>query len=92
MRVCSFRDLTLASCQTFQEVLEPQFVLVLAWALGHVVKDVQTAEYLSGALETGIPAYLLPALITVSEGNAPPLTQTTSLLCPGGRWILHRYT
>ena len=50
----------------FQEVLEPQFVLVLAWALGHVVKDVQTAEYLSGALETGIPSYLLPSLISVS--------------------------
>lgn len=50
-------------------------MLVLAWALGHVVKDVQTAEYLSGALETGIPAYLLPALITVSKGNTSPLTQ-----------------
>ncbi|CAM9649365.1 unnamed protein product [Hapterophycus canaliculatus] len=48
-----------------KEVLEPQFVLVLAWALGHVVKDVQTAEYLSGALETGIPSYMLPALISL---------------------------
>ncbi|CAM9370968.1 unnamed protein product [Ectocarpus sp. 12 AP-2014] len=47
-----------------KEVLEPQFVLVLAWALGQVVKDVQTAEYLSGALETGIPPYMLPALIS----------------------------
>lgn len=50
---------------TVQEVLEPQFVLVLAWALGHVVKDVQTAEYLSGALEAGIPSSLLPSLISV---------------------------
>lgn len=50
---------------TIQEVLEPQFVLVLAWALGHVVKDVQTAEYLSGALEAGIPSSMLPALISV---------------------------
>lgn len=49
-----------------QEVLEPQFVLMLAWALGHVVKDVQTAEYLAGALETGIPSYMLPVLISVS--------------------------
>lgn len=48
-----------------QEVLEPQFVLVLAWALGDVVKDVQTAEYLAGALGTGIPASMLPALISV---------------------------
>eukprot|EP00904_Undaria_pinnatifida_P013206 jgi/Undpi1/9015/HiC_scaffold_26.g11475.m2 len=48
-----------------KEVLEPQFVLILAWALGSVVKDVQTAEYLSGALETGIQAYVLPAMISV---------------------------
>lgn len=50
---------------SLQEVLEPQFVLVLAWALGQVVKDVQTAEYLASALEAGIPAYLLPALVSV---------------------------
>lgn len=55
-----------------QEVLEPQFVLVLAWALGQVVKDVQTAEYLSGALETGIPPYMLPALISVSGPSLAP--------------------
>ncbi|CAM9153916.1 unnamed protein product, partial [Choristocarpus tenellus] len=47
------------------EVLEPQFVLVLAWALGRVVKEVQTAEYLAGALESGIHPALLPALISV---------------------------
>lgn len=53
-------------CSLFlQEVLEPQFVLVLAWALGQVVKDVQTAEYLASALEAGIPPYLLPALVSV---------------------------
>ncbi|CAM9348857.1 unnamed protein product [Ascophyllum nodosum] len=48
-----------------KEVLEPQFVLLLAWALGHVVKDVQTAEYLAGVLGTGIPPYMLPTLISV---------------------------
>lgn len=40
-------------------------MLVLAWALGSAVKDVQTGEYLAGALEAGIPYYMLPALITV---------------------------
>ena len=44
-------------------------MLILAWALGNVVKDVQTAEYLSGALETGIQAYILPALISVSSAR-----------------------
>lgn len=42
-------------------------MLVLAWALGHVVKDVQTAEYLAGALESGVPSYMLPALISVRQ-------------------------
>lgn len=55
---------------TIQEVLEPQFVLVLAWALGHVVKDVQTAEYLSGALEAGISSSMLPALISVRRASS----------------------
>lgn len=40
-------------------------MLVLAWALGDVVKDVQTAEYLAGALESGVAPYMLPALISV---------------------------
>lgn len=44
-------------------------MLILAWALGSVVKDVQTAEYLSGALETGIQAYVLPAMISVSSAS-----------------------
>lgn len=44
-------------------------MLILAWALGNVVKDVQTAEYLSGALETGIQAYMLPAMISVSSAR-----------------------
>lgn len=52
-----------------QEVLEPQFVLVLAWGLGHTLKDVQTAEYLAGVLEAGIPPYLLPALISVRQND-----------------------
>lgn len=52
-----------------QEVLEPQFVLVLAWGLGHTLKDVQTAEYLAGVLEAGIPPYLLPALISVRRDD-----------------------
>ncbi|CAM9275362.1 unnamed protein product [Scytosiphon promiscuus] len=70
MMVCGQGILTLPEAmetwmEGMKEVLEPQFVLVLAWALGHVVKDVQTAEYLSGALETGIPSYMLPALISV---------------------------
>ncbi|CAN0278917.1 unnamed protein product, partial [Phaeothamnion confervicola] len=48
-----------------KEVLEAQFVLVLAWALGQVVLEVGTATYLAGALEAGVPPSLLPALVAV---------------------------
>lgn len=53
-------------------------MLILAWALGNVVKDVQTAEYLSGALETGIQAYMLPAMISVGS------TRTSNPSSAGG--------
>jgi len=49
-----------------KDVLEPQFVLVLAWALGQVVSDVGTAEFLSSTLTSGyVSAPLLPALVSV---------------------------
>ncbi|CAM9993360.1 unnamed protein product [Discosporangium mesarthrocarpum] len=48
-----------------KEVLEPQFVLVLAWALGRVVREAQTAEFLARALEAGINPTLLPSLISI---------------------------
>ncbi|CAM9347964.1 unnamed protein product [Chrysoparadoxa australica] len=49
-----------------KDVLEPQFVLVLAWGLGTVVQEVQTAEYLAGALQSSdaVPPGLLPAIIS----------------------------
>jgi Na+/H+ antiporter NhaC len=46
-----------------KEVLEPMIILVLAWSLGSVIKDVGTAEFLASALQTGLPAWALPACI-----------------------------
>ena len=48
-----------------KEVLEPTFVLVLAWALGSVIADVGTADYLAGALQSGLPQWGLPALVSL---------------------------
>lgn len=62
-----------------QEVLEPQVVLLLAWALGHVVKDVQTAEYLAGVLGEGIPPYMLATLISVSRSREFCLSRSSTL-------------
>ena len=46
-----------------KEVLEPMIILVLAWSLGSVIKDVGTAEFLASALQAGLPAWALPACI-----------------------------
>lgn len=73
-----------------KEVLEPTFVLLLAWALGAVITDVGTAEFLASALQAGLPAWSLPALISLlcyaisfacgsSIGEIPTLTLTQSL-------------
>ena len=51
------------SCQLL--LLGPVFVLLLAWALGAVIADVGTAEFLASALQGGLPAWSLPALISV---------------------------
>mmetsp|Transcript_13118 Transcript_13118/g.28334 ORF Transcript_13118/g.28334 Transcript_13118/m.28334 type:complete len:630 (-) Transcript_13118:313-2202(-) len=48
-----------------KDVLEPCFVLLLAWALGEVVGLVRTADFLAGALHAGMPRWALPTLITV---------------------------
>ena len=45
-------------------MLEPTIVLVLAWALGAVIADVGTAEFLARALQAGLPAWALPALVS----------------------------
>eukprot|EP00755_Sulcionema_specki_P020387 Sspe_Gene.71816::Locus_42665_Transcript_1_2_Confidence_0.875_Length_2492::g.71816::m.71816 len=48
-----------------QEIIDPCIVLLLAWALGSVIDDVQTASYLSQGLRQGLPAHWLPCLSMV---------------------------
>jgi len=48
-----------------KEVLEPTVVLLLAWALGHVIADVGTANFLARALQAGLPAWGLGALVSL---------------------------
>ena len=40
-------------------------ILILAWSLGSVIKELGTAQYLVEALNGAIPAFLLPSLIFV---------------------------
>ena len=45
-----------------REVSEAMVILLLAWALGAVVSDLHTADYLSSLLGSWLPASLLPAV------------------------------
>ena len=48
-----------------KDVLEPTFVLLLAWALGDVIAQCKTADFLAGILNEGLPRWALPALIAI---------------------------
>jgi Na+/H+ antiporter NhaC len=48
-----------------KDVLEPTFVLLLAWSLGDVIGQVGTADFLAKVLHTGLPAWSFPALVAI---------------------------
>ncbi|KDO34980.1 hypothetical protein SPRG_01042 [Saprolegnia parasitica CBS 223.65] len=48
-----------------ENTLSPVLVLLLAWALGHVLLDLQAAAYLAPALGSTLPPRLLPSVVTV---------------------------
>jgi len=64
-QLLSLPDAMEAWSSGMKEVLEPAFILLLAWALGGVIEQVGTATYLAAALQGGLPAWLLPATISV---------------------------
>jgi len=64
-RLLSLGETMAAWTEGTKEVLEPTFVLLLAWALGAVISDVGTADYLATALQSGLPAWSLPGLISL---------------------------
>ena len=58
----TFNESLKAWLQGCEELVAPMIVLLLAWALGNVIHDVQVARYLSEALiEAGFSPGLLPA-------------------------------
>ena len=48
-----------------KDVLEPAFVLLLAWALGDVIGAVRTAEWIASALHGGMPRWALPPAVSL---------------------------
>jgi len=63
--VLSLDEAVQAWVEGMKDVLEPMFVLLLAWALGDVISHVQTADFLARALTDGLPRWSLPALVAV---------------------------
>jgi len=63
-KILNLQDAMTAWVEGAKDVLEPTLVLVLAWALGAVIADVGTADFLAGALQAGLPAWALPALVS----------------------------
>ncbi|KJE91119.1 hypothetical protein CAOG_02303 [Capsaspora owczarzaki ATCC 30864] len=48
-----------------REVVEPTMILVLAWALGDVINQLQTGRYLSQLIGTGINPIYLPTIVVL---------------------------
>lgn len=48
-----------------QNILQPVLILMLAWALGHVIRDVSVAEYLAHSVGSDLPPALLSVIISV---------------------------
>ena len=48
-----------------REVSEAVVILLLAWALGSIVNELRTADYLSSLLGSWLPSSLLPAVALV---------------------------
>ncbi|NND07629.1 MAG: Na+/H+ antiporter NhaC family protein [Saprospiraceae bacterium] len=49
----------------FKTMMPALIILTLAWALAHTTEELQTATFLSSALENAINPYLLPMLVFV---------------------------
>lgn len=43
-------------------------ILVLAWAIGAVIRDMETGKYLSSLVSLGVPTWMLPAMLFVLAG------------------------
>jgi len=60
-----------------KDVLEPIIVLLLAWALGDVISDLQTANFLVHLISGKFPVSLFPFLVTLLSFTVSFATGTT---------------
>ncbi|KAI9226489.1 MAG: Na+/H+ antiporter family-domain-containing protein [Piptocephalis tieghemiana] len=50
-----------------KDVVEPVLILILAWAMGAAMNDLQTAEFIVGGLRAFLDAQLLPTLVFLTS-------------------------
>ncbi|RKP14897.1 Na+/H+ antiporter family-domain-containing protein [Piptocephalis cylindrospora] len=50
-----------------KDVVEPVLILILAWAMGAAMNDLQTAEFIVSGLRTSLDAHLLPTLVFLTS-------------------------
>ena len=73
-RILTLGEAMEAWMEGMKDVLEPTFVLLLAWALGDVIAHVKAADFLARSLHAGLPRWSLPALCAL-------LAHTISYAC-----------
>ncbi|MCP4219914.1 MAG: Na+/H+ antiporter NhaC family protein, partial [bacterium] len=67
-RLMKLRDLISAFVQGMKSMMMAIVILVLAWALGVVLVELHTADYLVSLLSSGFDYHLFPAIVFVFSG------------------------
>ena len=67
-RIMNLENLVAAWTKGFCEMMEPLLILMLAWALGAVVNELQTSVFLSSMLSGSLEVCWLPAIATLLAG------------------------
>ena len=67
-RIMTLEKLVAAWTTGFKEMMEPLLILLLAWALGAVVNELQTSVFLSSMLGGALNVKWLPVIATLMAG------------------------
>ncbi|XP_019848639.1 PREDICTED: uncharacterized protein LOC100633882 [Amphimedon queenslandica] len=65
-KILSFSEVMTSWIEGVKDVIEPLFILVLAWALGSVITETQTSNFIAQVLRSGnISADYVPVITTI---------------------------
>ncbi|UIZ26077.1 hypothetical protein KXD40_001622 [Peronospora effusa] len=60
--IITLNEATKAWMEGVKDILDPTLILTLAWALGSIIAEVNTAPYIASVVEDSIPKQFLPAI------------------------------